>query len=52
MGSVLGVVGLLWCGIVGGLLFTLEMIDGARVVSLFKAGLGIAGSRSVGVLSV
>ena len=51
-GSVVGVIGLLWCGIVGGLLFTLEMTGRARVVSLFGAGLRIACSRSVGVLCV
>ena len=52
MGSVVGVIGLLWCGIVGGLLFTLETNGRAEVVSLFGAGLRIASSRSVGVLCV
>ncbi len=36
-GSVVGVIGLLWCEIVGGLLFTLEMTGRAGVVSLFGA---------------
>jgi hypothetical protein len=52
VGSVVGVLGLLWCGIVGSLLFTLEMTGRARVVSLFGAGLRIACSRSVGVMCV
>jgi hypothetical protein len=29
VGSVVGVIGLLWCEIVGGLIFTLEMIGKA-----------------------
>ena len=52
MGSVVGVIGFLWCEIVGGLLFTLEMTGRAGVVSLFGAGLRIAGSYSVGVCCV
>ena len=42
MGSVVGVIGLLWYGIVGGLLFTLEMTSRAGVVSLFGAELRVA----------
>ena len=42
MDSVVSVIGLLWCGIVGGLRFTLEMIVKAGIVSLFGAGLRIA----------
>ena len=47
VGSVVGAIGLLWWGIVGGLLFTQEMDGGAGVVSLFGAGLGVVDSRSV-----
>ena len=52
MGSALDVIGLLGRGVVGGLLFTLEMIGRAGVVSFFGAGLRIPCSRSVGVLCV
>ena len=52
VGSVVGVIGLFWCEIVSGLLFTLEMTCRAGVVSLFGTGLRIACSRSVGVLCV
>jgi len=51
-GSVVGKIGLLWWEIVGGLLFTQEMTAGAGDVSVFGAGLGVADSRSVGVLCV
>ena len=52
MNSVVGVIGLLWCGIGGGLLFTLDMTGRAGVVSPLGAGLRIAFSRSVVVLCV
>ena len=52
MGSVVGVIGLLWRGIMGGLLFTLEMNGRAGVVSLFGAELRVGGSPSVGVCCV
>ena len=52
MGSVVDVLGLLWCEIVGGLFFTLEMIGRAGIVSLFGAELRVAGSHSVGVCCV
>jgi len=48
--SVLGVIGLLWCGVVGGLPFFLEMTCGARGVAKFGAGLGFAYLSSDGVL--
>ena len=48
VGSVMGVIGLLWCGIVGGFLFFLEMTGGARGVANFGAGLGFAYSSSGG----
>jgi len=52
VGSVVGVIGFLWCGIVGGLLFPLEMIGVAGAVANFGAGLRFAYSRSGGVLCV
>ena len=52
VGSVVDVIGLMECGIVGGLLFTLEITGSAGVVSIFGAGLRIACSRIVGVLCV
>ena len=52
MGSVLGVIVLLWCVISGGLLFTLVMTGSAEVVSVLGAGLRIACSRCVGMLWV
>ena len=52
MGSVVGVIGLLWRGIVGVLLFTLEMTGRAGVVSLFGAVLWVECSPSVGVCCV
>jgi hypothetical protein len=52
VGSVLGVIGLLCCEIVGGLIFTLEVPSRAGVVSLFGAGLRVACSHSVGVCCI
>ena len=50
--SVMGVIGLLWCGIVGGLLFPLEINGRAWGVANFGPGLGFAYSSSGGVLCV
>jgi hypothetical protein len=48
VGSVMSVIGLLWCGIAGGLLFSLEMTGGAGGVANFGAGLRVAySSQSV-----
>jgi hypothetical protein len=52
VGSVVGVIGLLRCRVVGGLLFLLEMTCRAGVVSVLGVGLRIACSHSVGVLWV
>ena len=52
VGSVMGVIGLLWCGIVDGLFFSLEMTCIARGVANFGAGLGFAYSSSGGALCV
>ena len=52
VGSVMGVIGLLWCGIVGGLLVSFEMIGGAGDFANFGAGLRFAYSSSDGVLCV
>ena len=52
VGSVMGVIGLFWCGIVGGLLFSHEMIGGDGGVANFGAGLRFAYSSSGGVLRV
>ena len=52
MGSVVSVIGLLWCRIVGDLLYSLEMNGGARAVSDFGAGLMFAYSCIGGVLCV
>ena len=52
VGSLVGVIGLLWCEIVCGLLFTLEMTGRVGVVSLFGAGLRIVCSHSVGMCCV
>ena len=50
MSLVLGVIGLLWCGVVTGLLFFLEMIGGAGSVANFEAESGFAYSSNGGVL--
>ena len=42
MGAVLGGFGMLWCGIVIGLLVFFEMTFGAGDVASFGAGLGFA----------
>ena len=52
VGSVVGVIGLWWCELVGGLLFALGMIGRAWVVSLFGAVLRVEFSPSVGVCCV
>ncbi len=50
VGSVMDVIGLFWCGIVGGLHFSLELNGGARGVANFGAGLRFAYSSSGKVL--
>ena len=52
VGSVMDVIGLLWRGIVGGLLFSLEMSSGYGGVAIFGAELRLAYSSSSGVLGV
>jgi hypothetical protein len=52
VGSGVDVIWLLWCGIVGGLLFAVCVIGRVGVVPLFGSGLGVACSRIVGVLCV
>ena len=52
VGSVMGVIGLLWCEIVGDLFFSLEMTGGVWDVANFGAGLRFAYSSSGGVLCV
>ncbi len=49
-GSVVGVIGLLRCRVVDGLLFLLEMTCRAGVVSVLGVGLRIACSHGVEVL--
>ena len=50
VGSVMGVIGLLWCGVVGGLLFPFEMTSGVGGVVNFGAGMGFAYSSGGDVL--
>ena len=50
MGSVMGMIELSWCGIVSGLLFSLEMTGGGEGVANFEAGLRFVHSSSDGVL--
>ncbi len=52
IGSVVGVIELLWCGIGVGLLFSLEMNGEAGVGSNFGAGLRFAFSRIRRVMCV
>ena len=42
VGSIMYMIGLLWCGIVGGLLFSLEMTGGVGGVANFGAGSRLA----------
>jgi hypothetical protein len=50
--SAMGVIGLLWCGIVRGLVFSPEMLGGAMGVANFGVDLGFACSSSGGLLCV